>query len=503
MSEKASFIRFSKEESMYYRRRPFYLAPAMIILYITLFLLLGIYFAGVFFFQTHYLPNTTVGSISCGLKSPDYVEEQNSARTSRYSLLVTDRKNTLFVLEGKEFGYKYVQLGEEQQILEKQNAFLWPAALFSPNTYTLSHSVSYDHEQLAYIIEHLGLFKEDYIEPPVDAYIELKKDGYTIVPAVDGNTPIIEQIASEITDAVSTGLDSLTLSSACYSAPAIHSSSSVILEAASTIDTYLNGIITYNIWDVYQEEFGREEIMSAIRIDKDFQITLNTAVFDDFAYKLAKAYNTYGDKREFKTSLGDTVIIGGGDYGWVVNKPKEAAEILNNVTSGTPVTREPIWSQTAREAGPNDIGNTYIEVDYTNQHLYYYKEGELVLESDFVSGGMNKGNGSPDGIFDVNYKQRNATLVGENYSSKVDYFIVFAYNVGFHDASWRKTFGGDIYLNKGSHGCINMPIKNAEALYDSVSKGTPIVAYYRTPVELTTENCRISNAFSYKAPATN
>ena len=485
-----------------YSKRSIFLSPFMVILYIVTIILLVVYFGFTFFFHTHYLPNTTVGNIECGFKTAEYVEEENASQISRYSLLINDRKDTLYVLEGKDFAYSYVNQGEEAAILESQNPFTWPIALFNPSTYSLSYSVSYDEAKLQDIINHLGLFKDDYIEQPVDAYIELKETGYAIVPEVMGNVPIAEQVRQEILSAVQNSATSLTLSSACYVAPKMFSSSEAILSAASTMDTYLKAIITYEFWDTEKIEFGRDKIMSAIRIDSDFQVTLDTTVFEKFAQTLASTYNTYGDKREFKTSKGDTVLIGGGDYGWVVDKAKEAAEIHNNILTGAPVTREPIWSQVARESGPNDIGDTYIEVDYTNQHLYYYKEGELVLESDFVSGSMLEGWGSPDGIFDVNYKQRDATLRGETYESAVDYFIVFAYNVGFHDASWRKKaeFGGDTYMDDGSHGCINMPLDAVKELYEKVSKETPIVAYYREPVVLSSYNCQVANAFSYVKP---
>ena len=469
---------------MNYRRRPIFLAPAMIVLYITLLILGTVYFLGVFFFQTHYLPNTTVGGVSCGFKTASYVEDINTSQISRYSVLVTDRKNNLFVIEGKEFNYQYVNLGEEKAIIEEQNPFLWPIALFKPNTYSLSYSVSYDEEQLEYLVTHLGLFKEDYIEKPENARIELEKDGYKIIPEVNGNSPIAEQVVSEIFDTVRANLDAVTLSDACYVVPEIHSSSSVLLDAASTLDSYLNAVITYNIWDTYEVVFGKEEIMSAIKLDKDFQITLDTSVFDNFVYqKLARPYNTYADKREFKTTNYGTIAIGGGDYGWVVDKKKESAEILKNITAGIPVTREPIWSQTARVGGLNDIGDTYIEVDYNKQILYYYEEGTLVLESLFVSGKPNltditKSNASPDGIYEVKYKDSDCFLTGADYRSHVNYFIVFAKNIGFHDATWRKSFGGTLFMTNGSHGCINMPLANAKTLYEKVKKGTPIVAYY-------------------------
>jgi lipoprotein-anchoring transpeptidase ErfK/SrfK len=124
------------------------------------------------------------------------------------------------------------------------------------------------------------------------------------------------------------------------------------------------------------------------------------------------------------------------------------------------------------------------------------------LDSDFVSGNLPKGNGSPDGVFKIVYKERDATLVGEDYKSSVDYFMPFAYNVGFHDASWRSTFGGEIYLTKGSHGCINLPHDIAETLYNELEVDTPVVAFYRDEVQLTAENAKISNAFSYVDPET-
>ena len=162
--------------------------------------------------------------------------------------------------------------------------------------------------------------------------------------------------------------------------------------------------------------------------------------------------------------------------------------------------REPVYEQTALYRGSDDIGNTYIEIDYTKQHMWYYKDGALQMESDFVSGNLARQNGSVDGVYKIVYKQRNATLVGEGYSSPVSYFMPFAYNIGIHDASWRDTFGGTIYKTSGSHGCINVPPAFAEQLFNAVDKGTPVVAYYREAVTLTNNAAKMSNAYSYVAP---
>ena len=79
-----------------------------------------------------------------------------------------------------------------------------------------------------------------------------------------------------------------------------------------------------------------------------------------YVQSLASKYNTYGDEREFKTSKGDTVTIGGGDYGWVIDKEAELEQLLQEVKNGDVKTREPVYSQTAVSRSKNDIGDTYI-----------------------------------------------------------------------------------------------------------------------------------------------
>ena len=68
-------------------------------------------------------------------------------------------------------------------------------------------------------------------------------------------------------------------------------------------------------------------------------------------------------------------------------------------------------------------------------------------------------------------------LKGEDYESKVTYWMPFNGGIGFHDATWRGSFGGDIYVWGGSHGCVNMPYYNAEELFYEVEEGMPVIVY--------------------------
>lgn len=266
------------------------------------------------------------------------------------------------------------------------------------------------------------------------------------------------------------------------------------------IQSYENAEITYEIKD-YDEKLTSEKIRGFIQLGEGYSVSLKEDEIEKYVQALASTYNTYADVRSFKTSSGDTVEIGGGDYGWIVNKPGEAEQLKADLEAGQPVSREPVYSQRPFAEGKDDIGNTYIEIDYTKQHLWYYENGSLVTETDVVTGNISRDNGSPDGVFKIVYKESPAVLKGEDYESDVTYFMPFAYNVGIHDASWRNgRFGGDIYKSSGSHGCINAPLEIATILYERVKVGTPVIAFYREPVELTAENAKISNAFSYVDP---
>lgn len=116
--------------------------------------------------------------------------------------------------------------------------------------------------------------------------------------------------------------------------------------------------------------------------------------------------------------------------------------------------------------------NAYIDVSIKKQKLYYYEFNKLILESDIVSGYKNS---TPYGTFKIINKARNIILRGIDYNSFVEYWIDFKNHVyGFHDASWRSKFGGDIYISNGSHGCVNMPKDKVAKLYEYVEIGTPV-----------------------------
>lgn len=99
------------------------------------------------------------------------------------------------------------------------------------------------------------------------------------------------------------------------------------------------------------------------------------------------------------------------------------------------------------------------------------------MSTDFVSGDPTHGNQTSTGVYSLKYKERNATLKGEDYATPVSFWMPFNDGQGMHDATWRSSFGGSIYMGSGSHGCVNLPYSAAASIYENISSGDPVIVY--------------------------
>lgn len=463
---------------------------------LTLTVLIGLYVGISFFFHDHFFFRAKINGWRVGGMDLQAAEEKVGDGVEDYLLTVFDRDGGKHHVYGGDIECSYVPDGSVEKLLRRQNPIQWISEVFSPQNSEVPITMEYKEELISKAVESLDCFQEENITKPESARIEEGEDGYYIEPEKPGNQMIFENVLAKVKQAVSDGASSVQLTDEDYVVPEYTSKSDAIVEVMERIDRYQNTEIHYEIKD-YEETLGKEQIKDFIEVE-GLEVSLNEEKITDYVQSLASKYNTYADVRTFHTSSNDTVDIGGGDYGWIVDKPGEAEQLKADLETGKPVSREPVYSQRAYVEGKDDVGKTYVEIDYTKQHMWFYKDGELVVESDVVTGNINRDNGSPDGVFKIVYKDSPAVLKGEDYESDVQYFMPFAYNVGIHDASWRgDKFGGEIYKSNGSHGCINAPLEVATKIYENIEVGTPVIAYYREKVELTAENAKISNAFSY------
>ena len=247
--------------------------------------------------------------------------------------------------------------------------------------------------------------------------------------------------------------------------------------------------ITYTFGDETVTLDGNT-IKNWLQFDEKGQLLQNDEAFRqhvvDYVAQLAADHDTVGTERQFQTTSGRTVYVYGSAYGWKIDQDKEVAQLMQEIQSGTQTTREPVYSMRANAHGINDLGDTYIEVDLTEQYMWYYQNGNIIFQSEIVSGlPSDPDRKTPPGIFTLNSKSSPSVLRGEmtangtySYEQPVTYWMPFNGGIGFHDADWQPYFGGDRYLTGGSHGCINLPPENAGQLYSLIQYDVPIICFY-------------------------
>ncbi|MCM1027925.1 MAG: L,D-transpeptidase family protein [Roseburia sp.] len=450
------------------------------------------YFGTAVYYRSHFLPNTSIDGISCGNMEIAEVVPLIDAKLQNYTLTVTGRDYRtgepgalLGEIRAADVALAYENTtGAVTEVFEQQNALLWPQAYLGSVhfTYSLAQGVQFDGEQLRQTTKTWDACQKKNMIEPADAYISEyleEKNSYEVIPEAEGTELNMEAVYQCLENGLYAHASSLDLEELqCYTTPSRDRTDRRLTETVETANRWLGTKVVYD-WNENEVILDSELLKDWITIDQEEPVLDEEAV-RKFVKEQAGEYDTYGKRKSFVTALGITLKLRSPNYGWKTDVETETAELVQLIRQGGQIEREPAYSVKAVKKGENDIGESYVEADLTHQHLYVYEKGEVVLETDFVSGKMNSTPGcvTPEGIYGLTYKTTNATLRGADYESHVDYWMPFYGNYGMHDAQWRKDFGGTIYREHGSHGCINLPLEAAAVIYNYVYSGSPVICYY-------------------------
>ena len=440
------------------------------------------------YYQSHFLPNTYINQINCSNLDASQTALLLDGQAQSYTLEVTGRGKTkgqqevLGVIEAQDIGFTSQGTEEAlQTLLAQQNSLLWIQAVLGGKAYRhdLAGSYTFEEELLEETLKSWEAFQEKNMTAPQNAYIsEYSEKGYEIIPETAGTLLDSAAAVKSISEAVAAGENAVSLEeTGCYVEASVKAEDAQLTEACSTMNTWVSTCITYD-WNGTQIVVDGEQIHEWISLEGEEPVLDEEAV-EEFVADTARELDTYGKNRKFTTALGTELTLPSGGYGWRTDREGESQELIQLIYQGSVLEKEPLYTSRGANKGSDDIGDSYVEIDLSNQHLYLFWEGEIVLESDFVSGDMTKsGRMTPPGVFGLTYKTRNAVLRGEDYETPVNYWMPFNGNIGMHDATWRSSFGGSIYITNGSHGCVNLPLDKAAQIYEYVSTGFPVICYY-------------------------
>ena len=441
--------------------------------------IIAIYLGATIFFVNRFYPGSTINCVNVSGKTVEEADDELFNQTKAYQLDIKGRNGFDDSIQANDIQLNYIDNKMIQKFKDSQNPFKWIYSAFGNTNYKNSNMFSFNDDNLKKKIDNLSCFNVNNIEESKNPILQYENGEYTIVKEVYGNKVDKEKLYKVISDAIENGNSAIDIDkNQCYENPRFTSESSQVVDAKDTLNKYVSSKITYNTGDK-EEVLDGDDIRNFIDVDKDYNVSINEKKVNEYVTNtLCAEYNTVGTRRQFKTTYGNNISISGGDYGRKIDTSKEVQYLLDAITYGKTDTREPEYSQVPFCNGTNDIGNTYVEVSLSGQHLWFYKNGELVTEGSIVSGNVSNGCGTPGGVYKLDYKEKNATLKGEGYSTPVSFWMPFNGGIGIHDATWRGNFGGNIYLYGGSHGCVNAPYSLAQTIFSNIEAGTPIVCYY-------------------------
>lgn len=430
-------------------------------------------------FSFHFNKNTYIDGQNVSYHTVKSVKNTIDTYMSGYTLSVNGREHASFVIRPEDIDMTIQAVSNEKSIKKKQNGFLWFLYLNNKRKdYKTSYEVTYDKKKLYQFLKDQDCMQEKNMEKPKDAYVAVDKSEAVIIPETEGSYLDTDKVHEVIETALeqvkaTTDLDK----EACYENAEITADSKEIADRKKALETYLTVQIDYSIdrvsWTLDASTFG-----SWLYYDNGKWKFKKKSV-QAYVRQLAETYDTVGTTRTFQTYTGRYVEETGNRYGWAIDVEAETKGLREALASGKSQERTPEFSQTGAAYNKyGDIGYSYVEVDLSNQHVYLIIDGKLVEDSPCVTGCVKEGHGTPDGLYSITYKESPSVLRGEDYETKVNFWMPFNRGIGLHDATWRDKFGGDIYYSSGSHGCVNLPYQKAAVIYENIYAGMPVICYY-------------------------
>lgn len=346
---------------------------------------------------------------------------------------------------------------------------------FNLNFDSESKTVTFSDELLRQCVDKLYCVNPTPLIKAQNARFEYRDNKYVIVKEIQGNEIVKEYLYEKIVNAIKNGDTSLNLENeGCYVLPTFTMDSQSVKSTQALLNKYVSTKVSYNFAGKTQHVDG-SVIKDWISVDGNNTVRINESRVKGFVDYMAYIYST---------ELGKTIKVSGGSNGnnssWSIDSAAETQALISHIKNGQVLSKHPAYKQSASGSYFKNLGDTFVEVDITKQHVWYYKNGYIVTQGDIVTGNLAvAGCATPTGVYSLNFKQKDTKLIGEDYESPVSFWMPFIANsIGLHDASWRWQFGGEIYKTNGSHGCVNLPYDVAQSIYNNILPGTKVIVHY-------------------------
>lgn len=453
------------------------------------------------YYGDRWYKHTYINEIDVSGQTLDESKENLEKDFADYTLTINGRDGGSLTIDGKDIDYKFSINSEINSLYDEQHKAF---RLFSKKSqYTTKFDIAYDENKLSDIVTNSEIVagSTDYtITTPKSATVKYssEKQQYICQEEVKGNKIISKNLLTTIKDAMEKGETTLDLTDEesypdVYKAPKYTSESE---EITTQLKLFNNAALRYISWNMGKgnvEQITPKEISQWITY-KNGKIKYDNTAIEEWVEAFCLKYKTVGKTRKITSHTGKKVKIVGGDYGWQLDYEKTVTQTKNalksnidyNVTEsyindpsdenkkGITLKKKVVYANTAFQKDYENFVNdwdpdNYTEISIKDQKVYVFRNGKVKFSCRCITGRPVEGRRTPTGAYYIKEHKEAYTLTGADYSTPVKNWVRITWTgTGFHPATWQpwSRWTNTMYLTRGSHGCINLSVSDAQKIYD-------------------------------------
>lgn len=480
---------------------------AVIGISLLLLCVIGITVGRKLYYQDRWYPNTKVNGLDVSGKTYASSLKMMQDYVSSYALHIVGRDGGELTIASESIDLKLDFEEAFHDTYEMQKSDSW-FPTWKEKEYEADFSVQYSEKKIEDVLANAVILVGDdnyKIQGPKSAYVTYSKsDGYgVIVEERLGNKIDEEGFRKIILEALELLEDEVNLEDTekypnAYKKPKYTSQDEVVKKELETYNAYLLNWITWDMGEGMQETITPDDIKNWLSVTKKGKVKIDRESLSQWIEEFCLKYKTQGTTRDFTTHDGEKIKVEGGDYGWCINYTETVSQALKAIKKdndleakkaymedATEANRdaltkklEPIYSNTAYQKDYVNYTNdwdtkNYSEVDLSDQMVYVYRDGKLAYSCNCVTGlASDPERATRTGCYYIKDKKEEYVLTGDDYETPTKFWVRIMWTgTGYHylgRSDWN-SWTPDLYKTRGSHGCINLQLEDAESIYNLVS----------------------------------
>ena len=459
---------------------------------VILALLVIAYAAGCFYFMNRLWPNTHVDNVDFSMKTRTQALDELTNMSSNLSVHVSGQ-NVDFTLTSANAGLKLDTQAAADAMLSNVSSWQWPVQIGLAHDESDAVATSFNRDLIQAAVEAALAPYNASATDPIDASVgyDAATMRFVVYPGALGTKLDPVAVTNAVVDTLTKEGDSTILTSDVLVRQNVTADDPTLQQSAATANSYLGANSNLTVSGTVVATINGDLVKDWLTFNPDGTVTLDDAKLVAWVDALEAQIDDVGGTFSYTRPDGKYVTVSGGTYGWITDGAAMEQMVRDTVTNAYVGDQELPFKQTAASYNPGgqEWPARYVDVDITEQYARFYDwDGSLIWETAIISGATFDGRDTPTGVYTLNNKARNQTLIGltdpatglPKYETPVSYWMPFIGNmVGLHDAYWQSSFGGDLYHTEaGSHGCINLPPEMAVALWDIIQIGDVVITHY-------------------------